>query len=165
MALSQGSSELTKLLVMQLCVNSGPNSQVTHNMIIGWMIQSPINVITMKYAKCFLPALSTLNVNDLLVKKLKTIATEVDMKLLSSAGRPKATRANSMKKSIAVLATPTMPNRTFSACFFMNCFKVAFLDIIKRAVLDLFEYVTDVFADYAQRQQLHAAKEKHHGHG
>ncbi len=115
---------------MQLWVSIGLDSHSTPTMIIGWIIHRPNRVIMTKYTKCFLPAESFLNVKDLFVKKLKTIAIDVDMKLLANAGRPNKTNVNKIIKSIAVLAMPTIPKRTFSACFFIKFFNVTFLDVV-----------------------------------
>jgi len=103
-----------------------------------------------KYTKCLLVLLVTLKVYDLFVKKLKTIATEVDTKLLAIAGNPRTTKVKRTPKSIAVLAMPTTPKRIFSTCFFARFFtNVTFLNIVKRTVFDFFENATDIFTDYA----------------
>ena len=115
-------------------------------MITGWITHRPNKVIIKKYAKCLRVLLPVpLNVKVLLAKKLKTNATEVDIKLLTIAGIPKATNVNRITKSIEVFMPPTRPKRNFSACFFRSFCIVTFLNKIKWATFYLFKDTADVF--------------------
>lgn len=140
--------------------NHDPIISLTDSIITGCITQSPNNVITKNNTICFLVFLpSCLNVNFLFAKKLKVSAVDVDIKLLTNAGIPKATKINKIAKSIDVLNTPTTPKRIFSACFFRSFCNVTVLYKIKWAIFDFFENTTNVFTYYSNRQQLYAAQE------
>ena len=89
-------------------------------------------------------------VNDLLAKKLNTIATEVDTKLLATVGNPNVTSANNMPKSIAVFNPPIITKRIFSALFFNSSSTMMFLNEIKWALFGFVKYSSNIFANHTQ---------------
>ena len=98
-----------------------------------------------------------LKVNFLLAKKLKINATPVETVLAGTFAMPSAVKPNKKPKSSAVLIAPTIANRPTCALFFMLRL-VVFFDEITGAILGLAKNPRDIFADYAQADQLNTAQ-------
>lgn len=103
-------------------------------------------------ANCFLtlPPIE-LNVNDLLTKKLNTNAIDVDTKLAGIRSSPMPTNKNKTAKSSAVLATPTIPKRNFSACFLSN-FSMIFLHKVERSLFRFVKDSSNILANHPKGQ-------------